>query len=373
MSELKKGLAGVVIAETTISKVFGEQGELIYRGYSIDDLAENASFEETTYLLWHEALPTRKELEAFRQDIANRRQLPEAILDMVTGPLAKAHPMAALRTATSALASVGPEPAPTREGALASGIDILAKLPIITAAHARASQDLDPVTPDEDLSHAGAFLHALTGQRPTEDAERAMDIALVLHADHGFNASTFSARVTASTLSDAYSAVTSAIGTLKGGLHGGANTNVMKLLEEIHEAGKDPIEHVDGMLERKEKVPGFGHRVYRTMDPRAIHLADMSKRLGEQSGQPQWYEMTATLQEHLLEAKGLHPNVDLYSASTYRGLGIEKEYYTPIFAISRVAGWLAHIAEQYTDNKLIRPRGEYVGPTDRTWTPLDER
>ncbi len=373
MAELKEGLAGVVVAESRISKVFGEEGRLIYRGYDIDDLAENATFEETTHLLWHGALPDAKELEAFTQDLAGRRSLPRPVLDLVTGPLADATPMAALRTGVSALSAHAPEPAPTRDGALAAGLDILAKLPTITAAHHRAQQGKDPVEPDESLDHAASFVHMLTGEAPTEEAHRAMQLALVLHADHGFNASTFSARVTASTLSDAYSAITSAIGTLKGGLHGGANTNVMRMLEALDEAGEDPVEHAKKRLDQGEKIPGFGHRVYRTMDPRAVHLKEWSRKLGEQIGETKWYDHTAAIEEWLLEEKGLYPNVDLYSASTYRGLGIDKAYYTPIFAISRVAGWLAHVAEQYDDNKLIRPRARYVGDEDRPWVDLEDR
>ncbi len=373
MAQLKEGLAGVVVAQSKISKVFGEEGRLIYQGYDIDDLAPNATFEETAYLLWNGELPTQKELQAFQQQIQEKRSLPSEIMNLVTGPLVEAHPMAALRTAVSALAAYSPDPAPTPQGALQAGTDILAKMPTITAAHQRAQQGKDPVEPDEDLDHAGAFAHMLTGERPTEEAHDAMTQALVLHADHGFNASTFSARVTASTLSDTYSAVTSAIGTLKGGLHGGANTNVMKMLEALDASGEDPVDHAKGLLEDGEKIPGFGHRVYRTMDPRAVHLKQWSQKLCDQIGEPHWYEHTAAIQDFMLEEKGLHPNVDLYSASTYRGLGIDKAYYTPIFAISRVAGWIAHVAEQYDGNKLIRPRAEYVGETDLTWEDLSDR
>ncbi|MDX1611305.1 MAG: citrate/2-methylcitrate synthase [Candidatus Thermoplasmatota archaeon] len=373
MAEVVKGLAGVVVAESKISKVLGEEGRLIYRGYDIHDLAKHATFEEVAHLLWTGSLPDAKELEAFRKDLADFRTLPDELVELITGPLAEASPMAALRTGVSALSAFGPEPAPTPEGTLAAGAGILAKTPMIVAAHHRAQQGEDPVAPPKDETFAGAFLHALNGEAPTPEARDTMDMALVLHADHGFNASTFSARVTASTLSDVYSAVTSAIGTLKGGLHGGANTNVMKLLEKIDGAGSDPVEHVQGMLERKEKVPGFGHRVYRTMDPRAVHLKEKSQNLGQETGEPKWYEMTAAIQEHIHEAKGLWPNVDLYSASVYRSLGIDKGYYTPIFAISRMSGWLAHVAEQLEDNKLIRPRAEYVGPMDLDWVPIDQR
>jgi citrate synthase len=373
MPELKEGLAGVVVAQSRISKVFGEEGRLVYRGYDIDDLAENASFEEAAHLLWHGELPSEKELEAFRTDLAERRQLPDEVLDLVTGPLTETNPMAALRTGVSALAADAPDPAPTPDGALAAGIDILARMPTITAAHARARQGKDPIEPRGDLDHAAAFLHMLTGEEPAEEAHRAMQQALVLHADHGLNASTFSARVTASTLSDAYSAVTSAIGALKGGLHGGANMNVMRMLEELDEAGEDPVEFAKGRLDEGEKIPGFGHRVYRTMDPRAVHLKEWSRRLGEQVGETKWYDSTAAIEEWMLEEKGLYPNVDLYSASTYRGLGIDKDYYTPIFAISRAAGWLAHVAEQYDGNKLIRPRAAYVGHKQRDWVDREDR
>jgi len=240
MPELNEGLAGVVVAESRISKVFGEEGRLVYRGFDIDDLAEHARFEETAHLLWHRELPDEKELEAFTQDLASKRRLPDHVRELVTGPLVDAHPMAALRTGVSALADSGREPAATPEGALAAGLDILATMPSIVAAHARAREGKDPIEPDENLGHAAAFLHQITGEHPDEDAARAMDLALTLHADHGFNASTFSARVTASTLSDAYSSITSAIGALKGDLHGGANANVMRLLEEIDEADTEP-------------------------------------------------------------------------------------------------------------------------------------
>ncbi|PSG97608.1 citrate synthase [Thermoplasmatales archaeon SW_10_69_26] len=373
MPELKEGLAGVVVAQSRISKVFGEEGRLIYRGYDIDDLAEGASFEETAHLLWHGELPDEKELQAFEDELASRRRLPDDVLDLVAGPLAEAHPMAALRTAVSALASEGPEPAATPEGVLAAGADILAKMPTIVGAHARARRGLDPVEPDEDLSHAGSFLQQLTGERPSEEAERAMDLALVLHADHGLNASTFSARVTASTLSDAYSAVTSAIGSLKGDLHGGANANVMRVLETIEEQGDDPVQHVKRRLDAGEKIPGFGHRVYRTMDPRAVHLKDWSRRLGEATGETRWYETIRAIEDFIREEKELPPNVDLYSGSVYRCMGIDIEYYTPIFAMSRCAGWIAHVAEQYDGNRLIRPRAEYVGDLDRAWQDIEDR
>jgi citrate synthase len=373
MPELKEGLAGVVVAQSRISKVFGEEGRLIYRGYDIDDLAEEGTFEETAHLLWHGELPDEKELAAFRDDLASRRRLPDELLDFVTGPLADTHPMAALRTAVSALASDGPEPAATPEGALAAGADVLAKLPAIVGAHARARQGLDPVEPDEELSHAGYFLRQITGERPSDEAERAMDLALVLHADHGLNASTFSARVTASTLSDTYSAITSAISSLKGDLHGGANANVMRLLEDVDEAGQDPVDYIQDMLDAGEKVPGFGHRVYRTMDPRAVHLKEWSQRMGEATGDTTWYETIAAIEDFIREDKGLPPNVDLYSGSVYRCMGIDIDYYTPIFAMSRCAGWIAHVAEQYDGNKLIRPRAEYVGDLDRAWKDVEDR
>jgi len=373
MPELNEGLAGVVVAESRISKVFGEEGRLVYRGFDIDDLAEHARFEETAHLLWHRELPDEKELEAFTQDLASKRRLPDHVRELVTGPLVDAHPMAALRTGVSALADSGREPAATPEGALAAGLDILATMPSIVAAHARAREGKDPIEPDENLGHAAAFLHQITGEHPDEDAARAMDLALTLHADHGFNASTFSARVTASTLSDAYSSITSAIGALKGDLHGGANANVMRLLEEIDEADTEPVEHVQSMLDAGEKVPGFGHRVYRTMDPRAVHLKRWAEDLGEEHGDTRWYDMLAEIEPFIREELGLDPNVDLYSGSVYRNLGIDTEYYTPIFAISRCAGWIAHVAEQYEDNKLIRPRGRYVGDEHRAWVPIDER
>ncbi|NIB99719.1 citrate synthase [Halobacterium sp. R2-5] len=375
--ELKKGLEGVLVAESELSYIDGDEGKLVYRGYTIEDLARGASYEEVLYLLWHGRLPNREELESFRDDMAGHRELDDDVLDLVADlAAADEDPMAALRTAVSELSAYDPDgdADPTdREANLRKGKRITAKMPTIVAAFTRLRDGDDPVEPREDLGHAANFLYMLNDEEPDDVLADVFDQALVLHADHGLNASTFSSMVTSSTLADLHSAITSAIGTLGGSLHGGANANVMRMLQEIDESGKEPVEWVEDALEEGKRVAGFGHRVYNVKDPRAKILGERSEELGEAAGDTKWYEMSVAIEEYISEEKGLAPNVDFYSASTYYQMGIPVDIYTPIFAMSRSGGWIAHVLEQYEDNRLIRPRARYVGEEDRELAPLDER
>jgi citrate synthase len=376
--EVKKGLEGVVVAESELSFINGDEGRLIYRGYEIEDLARNASYEEVLYLLWHGELPTAAELADFSESMAAERGLDADVLDTVR-KLAEAdeQPMAAVRTAVSMLSAYDPENSdaePTdREVNLRKGRRITAKIPTVVAAFKRVRNGNDPVEPREDLGHAENFLYMLNDEEPNEVLAETFDMALVLHADHGLNASTFSSIVTSSTLSDLHSAITSAVGTLAGPLHGGANANVMKMLKELDESGKDAKTWVDDALERGERIMGFGHRVYDVKDPRAKILGQKSEELGEAAGDTKWYEMSAEIEEYMQEEKGLAPNVDFYSASTYYQMGIPIDLFTPIFALSRVGGWIGHVLEQYDDNRLIRPRAKYTGSKQEDWVPLEER
>ncbi|WP_372480004.1 citrate synthase [Halomicrobium sp. HM KBTZ05] len=375
--DLKQGLEGVLVTESELSKIDGDAGKLVYRGYTIEDLATGASFEEVLYLLWHGHLPNAAELDEFTDAMVEERHVDDDVMQTVE-QLADAdeNPMAALRTAVSMLSSHDPdaEADPTDLDAnLRKGRRITAKIPTVLAAFARFRDGKDAVEPREDLSHAANFLYMLNGEAPDEVLAETFDMALVLHADHGINASTFSAMVTTSTLSDLHSAITSAIGTLKGSLHGGANQDVMEMLKEVDDAEQDPIDWVKTALDEGRRVSGFGHRVYNVKDPRAKILSQRSKELGEAAGSLKWYEMSTAIEDYLKEEKGLAPNVDFYSASTYYQMGIPIDIYTPIFAMSRVGGWTAHVLEQYENNRLIRPRARYVGPTDQTFVPLDER
>ena len=369
----KAGLEGVVAAQSSISDVNGQEGRLIYWGYDIHDLAEHATFEEVTYLLWNGQLPTPAQLEELKTQLSREAKLPAEIQQFMRSIPKTANPMDMLRTVVSALGLYDEEAGDlSREASVRKAISLTAKFPTIVTTFERLRNGSEPVEPREDLSVAGNFLYTLRGQEPDEVATRTMDVALVLHADHELNASTFAARVTAATLSDMYSAIVSAIGTLKGPLHGGANEGVIKNLLEI-----GTVENVEAWtkdaLANKKKIMGFGHRVYRTEDPRATHLREMSRKLGERTGEKKWYEMSHKMEEVMIREKKLNPNVDFYSASTYYALGIPTDLFTPIFACSRITGWTAHVLEQYENNRLIRPRAEYVGPRGQKYVPINER
>jgi 2-methylcitrate synthase len=370
-----KGLEGVIAANSGICWIDGEAGVLSYRGVDIHELAEKSSFEETTYLLWNGILPNRLELREFTSQLALARSLDQHIIDMLKAFPRSATPMEVLRTAVSALSFYdADEKDNSHDANVRKAYNLTAQIAMIVAVYDRIRKGKEIVAPDRSLSHAANFLWMLNGEKPSDTATRTMDMALVLHAEHELNASTFAARVIAATLSDIHSAITGAIGALKGPLHGGANEAVMRLLLAIDKAGEDPVEHVKKMLAAKQKISGFGHRVYRTEDPRATHLRQMSEKLGNDSGHPRWYEMSRAIELYVNEEKKLNANVDFYSASTYATLGIDIDLYTPIFAISRIAGWAAHVIEQLDDNRLIRPRAEYIGPTyPSPYVPLDER
>jgi citrate synthase len=371
------GLRGVVAASSSIGDVNGEKGELIYQGLNIHDLATKSTFEEVVFLLWNGRLPRRAELDELKTNLAASYKLPDEIIELIKGMYQRvpksAEPMDALRTVVSAMAMFDEESRDlSREASIRIATRLTARFPTIVAALDRARKDLDIVEPKSDLDIATNFLYMLKGEMPDEFDARVMDVALILQADHELNASTFTARVVAGTLADMYSCVTAALGALSGPLHGGANTAVMKMLLEI--GSIDKVESfVKNALATKRKIMGFGHAVYRTEDPRATHLRRFSKEMGERKGDTKWYEMTAKIEEILKREKGLLPNVDAYSASTYYMMEIPLDLYTPIFAISRISGWTAHILEQYADNKLIRPRAEYIGPRDVPYLPIDER
>lgn len=368
------GLEGVIAAESSICFIDGEEGILSYRGYNINELAPNATFEEVVFLLWEGRLPTAEELDGLKQDLAEHRTLPPTAMNVLREVAPKMSPMDAVRTTFSALAAERNDADEhTVESARKKAVEGTAQLATIVAYYQRLSKGLDCPSPDPELSHAANFLYMLNGERPNPAAERALDVALILHADHDLNASTFSARVTAGTLSDYHAAITSAIGTLKGPLHGGANIGVMRSLLEIDEEGIDPVEWVKGKLERKERIMGFGHRVYKTLDPRAVHLEALSKDLAESAGETKWYEMSLKIQKAVKEAKGLDANVDFFSASSYYTMGIPIDLYTPIFAVARIAGWSAHLLEQYADNRLIRPLSDYKGELGKKWVPVEDR
>jgi citrate synthase len=380
--QFAKGLEGVVVAESELSDINGETGELVYRGYDIEDLATGASYEEVLYLLWSGTLPTRDELAEFSDAMASEFTVDGRVLDvMATLADAGEQPMAALRTGVSMLSATDPDAdARPRDEAAArrKGRRILAKMPTLLAAYDRLRRGEQPVDPDESLSYAGNFLHMLTGDEPGAVAEETFDMALTLHADHGLNASTFTTVVIASTFADVYSSVTGGIGALAGPLHGGANQDVMEALFDLDESGMTAREWVEEMVDRRSRVPGWGHRVYSVTDPRAVILRSKLEDLAAASGETKWLEYTTTITEYLTEEqrlpeKGIAPNVDFYSGSVYHQLGIPVDMYTPIFAMARAGGWLAHILEYQTDNRLIRPRGRYVGPEDETFVPLDDR
>ncbi|MCK1996671.1 citrate synthase [Psychrobacillus psychrodurans] len=367
-----KGLEGIVAAETSISSIIDDT--LTYVGYDIDDLANNASFEEVVYLLWHKRLPNAAELAELKQQLADNMAVPQEVLNhFKTFPINDVHPMTALRTTVSMLALYDDAAEDMSDEAnYLKAIKLQAKIPTLVTAFSRVRKGLEPVAPKTDLGYAANFLYMLHGKLPQDIEIEAFDKALVLHADHELNASTFTARVCVATLSDIYSGVVAAIGALKGPLHGGANEQVMKMLTEI-----DTLDNVDAYinekLENKVKIMGFGHRVYRKGDPRAKHLREMSKKLTTLNGESKLYDMSIRIDEIVTGQKNLPPNVDFYSASVYHSLKIDHDLFTPIFAVSRVSGWSAHILEQYANNRLIRPRAEYVGPGMQKYIPIEER
>ncbi|WP_174614021.1 citrate synthase [Virgibacillus ihumii] len=367
-----KGLEGIVATQSSISSIIDDQ--LTYVGYTIDDLAENSSFEEVVYLLWNLRLPTKSELDEFKAELVANLELPEAIIEHLRSyDLSTVHPMAALRTAVSLLGLYDDEADVMEpEANKRKAIRLQAKIATIVTAFARLRKGKDPVKPKKELSFAANFLYMLNGKEAEDVEVEAINKALVLHADHELNASTFTARVCVATLSDIYSGVTAAIGALKGPLHGGANERVMAMLTEIGEE-ENAIPYIKEKIANKEKIMGMGHRVYKNGDPRAKHLKRMSRELTETSGQSKWYNMSIKIEDYIKEEKGLPANVDFYSASVYHSLGIDHDLFTPIFATSRVSGWLAHILEQYDNNRLIRPRAEYVGPKTQAYTPIEKR
>ena len=367
------GLEGVVAAESAIGDVDGINGVLIYQGLNIHDLAENSTFEETVYLLWHGRLPKRDELDALRQELSANLRLPEEVLALMRQFPAGAEPMDALRTAISALAFYDSGARDlSRAGALRTATLLTAQLPVVVAAFERLRNGKEPVESRADLNIAGNFLYMLKGEEPDEREARIFDACLVLHADHELNASTFTSRVIAGTLADMYGAVTGAIAALSGPLHGGANTNVMKMLLEIGEPTRAEA-WLQEALATKKKIMGFGHRVYKTEDPRSVWLRKFSRELAEAKGETRWIEILERLREQMFAEKKLYPNVDYYSGSAYYLMGIPLDLFTPIFAVSRISGWTGHVLEQYANNRLIRPRAEYIGPRDVPYVPIDER
>jgi 2-methylcitrate synthase len=372
----KAGLEDTVATTSAICYLDGDRGVLAYCGYDIHDLADHATFEDVCYLLWHRRLPTRAELGDLQSQLAAARPLPEGVIRAMRA-LPPVNGMDQLRTLTSVLSHYDPDASDNSPQAnYRKAIRLTGQLSSLVATMGRINAGGGPIQPDPALGHAANFLYMLTGERPGALATRAFDVALILHADHELNASTFAARVIAATLSDIHSAIVGAIGALKGPLHGGANADVMRLLLEI---GKDaPLEKVEeairAKLACKEKIPGFGHRVYHTEDPRATHLRQMSKDLGDRAGQTQWFAMSQRIEALVKGEKKLNPNVDFYSASTYYVLGIPIDLFTPIFAVSRVSGWTAHVLEQYANNRLIRPRADYIGPEyPQRYTAIENR
>jgi citrate synthase len=372
----KAGLEDTVATSSAICYLDGDRGVLAYCGYDIHELARHATFEEVCFLLWHRRLPTRAELGDLQSQLAAGRPLPEPVLRLLRS-LPAGSSMDLLRTLTSALGQYDVEAADQSSDAnYRKAVRLTAQIGSLVATMGRVAGGGGPIEPDPVLGHAANFLYMLTGQRPGGLETRAFDVALILHADHELNASTFAARVAAATLTDIHSAIVAAIGTLKGPLHGGANADVMRMLLDIGPtAGLDKAEEiVRAKLARKEKIPGFGHRVYHTEDPRATHLRQMSRDLGQRTGEPIWFEMSQRIEALVKNEKKLNANVDFYSASTYHALGIDTDLFTPIFAVSRISGWTAHVLEQYSNNRLIRPRAEYIGPEyPQRYVPVEAR
>jgi len=372
-SIVAEGLKGVVIGKSEICFIDGKRGKLIYRGYDIHDLVKHSNFEEVVYLLWYGKLPTKKNFDDLYKSLVINRALSKEAISLLKSFPKKATPMEVLRTAISTLSLTDRSADDNSfESNVKKAVNLTAKTATIIAAFDRIRNGKEPIEPNPNLNHAANFLYMLTGKVPDEMISRFFDICLILHADHELNASTFAARVTSSTLSDLYSAITSAVGTLKGPLHGGANIEVMKMLIDMGTVDKTK-DYVRTRLAERKRIMGFGHRVYKTEDPRATHLRRMSKEMGEKTGLTKWYEMSRVIEDLMLNEKGMYPNVDFYSASAYYTMGIPIDLYTPIFALSRVSGWIAHVLEQYSNNTLIRPIAEYVGPNDLTYVPIDKR
>lgn len=370
---VKAGLEDVVAADSTICLVDGKEGRLVYQGYDVNDLAVNSSFEETVYLLWFGRLPNSSELETMNRELRSNRKLPEDVVRVMKQFPHKALPMEVLRTTVSMLSMYDPDSDDNgREASIRKATRLTAQIPTIIAHWDNIRSGKEPVKPAEDCSLAADFLYMLTGKKPDELSTRSLDIALILHADHELNASTFAARVAAATETDLHSAITAAIGTLKGPLHGGANQEVIKMLLKIAEpTNVKPF--VEKVFAEHKKIMGFGHRVYKTYDPRAKHLEKMSKELGERNGDLKWFNMSKEIEQMVLSEKGLYANVDFYSASVYYMLGIPIDLFTPIFAMSRMSGWAAHVLEQLSNNRLIRPRAEYTGPNNLKYEPISKR
>jgi len=369
----EKGLREVVAGQTKVSDIDGAAGRLWYAGYEIGDLAANASFEEVVFLLHHAHLPNREELDELTEFLVNERELSPFLLKLMPDLAQQTSPMSMLRTGISAASAYDPDGwDESAEAQYRKALRLIAKTPTLIATYHRLRTGQEVLPPNPKLPHAANFLWMLLGEEPDLDDAAALDTTLILYGDHTMNASTFTARVIASTLSDMFSAITGAIGALKGPLHGGANEEAQKMAEEVDKP-ENAEAYVRDRLARHEKIMGFGHAVYRTMDPRAAVLKQMCKELGERVGEPQWYEIYAALEATTLEQKGLYPNVDLYAAGVYHMLGIPTDLMTPLFALARMAGWTAHVREQYANNRIIRPGSEYVGPRDRTYVPIEER
>jgi citrate synthase len=371
---INRGLKDVYLDTTQSSYIDGEQGVLLYRGYNIHDLAANSSFEEVTYLLLHDVLPTQEDLAAFKKRLAGYRVLPNELIDVIR-TVQKAHPMDVLRTAVSALAAFDPDTADMSKAAnVRKSERLTAVAPTIVTTHERIRKGLEPVSPRADLSHAANFLYMLDGKEPDPDAVAAIDLDFLLHAEHGANASAFAARVTASTEADLHAAVVTAIGTLKGPLHGGAAEAVMKMSLDIGDPA-NAREYLRKKLDAHEKVMGFGHRVYRAEDPRARHMREKSRTLGAKYGHEEWYQLLQVVEKEMqpYQSRGIFVNVDFYAGSVYHLLGIPEDLFVPIFAIGRVPGWCIEILEQYDNNMLIRPLLKYVGPMDQKYVPLSDR
>ena len=367
------GLRGVVAAQSAIGDVNGEQGILIYQGYDIHDLAEHSTFEEVVFLLWNGCLPTQDELNAHSERLRRNYDVPPQVMELMKQYPKESDPMDVLRTAVSSLDLYDPKGQGTdRESAVGAAIRITGQIGTIATAWDRIRNGKEPVGPDKSLSIAENFLYMLRGEKADADEARMFDVCLILHADHELNASTFTTRVVAGTLADMYGSVTAGIAALSGPLHGGANTAVMKMLIEIGD-----LTHVDAFIEKaleeKRKIMGIGHAVYKTEDPRATWLRKYSKVMAEKKGESKWFAMSQRIEQLMHEKKGMFPNVDFYSASTYYMMGIALDMYTPIFAVSRISGWTGHILEQYAHNKLIRPRAEYIGARDLKYVPITER